>query len=84
MAAIVRGAPPKITYAKAGGPPDDWSRLQVRDLQTGALLDDVVEVDATEGWAVVYELPLRVDPRNDAIVTKLITGRFAIERQERR
>jgi hypothetical protein len=59
-----------ITYAKVGGPPADWHKLQVRDLDTGELVE-AVEVNTEEGWTVI-----RV-----GTTTKRVEGRFQIERQ---
>ena len=70
-----------ITYAKVGGPPDNWAALQVRDLDSGNLVDDAVEVNAAEGWAIVHEKPLRVDPETETLATIRVEGRFSIEPQ---
>jgi hypothetical protein len=73
-----------ITHAAVGGPPDDWQDLQVRDLDSGQLVE-AVEVDTEEGWVKVYDRAARqlvgrgVKP--GPTPTKTIKGRFAIERQ---
>ena len=69
---------PDITYAKVGGPPDNWAALQVRDLDSGDLVE-AVEVNAAEGWAIVHEKPLRIDRQTDTLATTRVEGRFSIE-----
>lgn len=59
-----------ITYAKVGRPPTDWAKLQVRDLDTGKLVE-AFEVNTEEGWAVI-----RI-----GTTTERRTGRFTIEQQ---
>jgi hypothetical protein len=61
-----------ITYAKVGGPPQDWHKLQVRDLDSGDLVR-AVEVNTEEGWALVW--------KKGSTETERRTGRFAIEHQ---
>lgn len=39
-------------YAKVGGPPDNWSQMLITDLETGEQVDNVVEVNADEGWLI--------------------------------
>lgn len=64
-----RGETSDITYAKVGGPPEDWSKLQVRDRATGEIVDKVVEVNSAEGWLVTHGAEGRT------------FGKFTIERQ---
>jgi hypothetical protein len=71
-----------VTYAKVDGPPTDWSRLVVIDLQTGEQLDHVIEVNAAEGWAVVHDRPFRIDPATDKLATVRVEGRFEIRRRK--
>jgi hypothetical protein len=68
-----------ITHAAVGGPPDDWQSLQVRDLESGQLVD-AVEVNTEEGWAIVMSKE-RPKPGDAGWPKERITGRFAIERQ---
>lgn len=42
----------QITYAKVGGPPDDWCGLRVFDRDSGAEVLDVLEANAAEGWLI--------------------------------
>lgn len=70
----------QITYAKVGGPPDDWERLQVRDTESGALVDSVIEVNTEEGWALISRRD-RWRPGMEDIPTEKLIGNFAIERQ---
>jgi len=37
-------------YAKVGGPPDDWSKYGVVDLDTWKEIKGVIEVDCNAGW----------------------------------
>jgi hypothetical protein len=69
-----------LTYAKVGGPPDDWAQLQVRDLDSGELLDGVVEVNSAEGWADLMDRSA-YKPGMDHVPLVRVDGRFAIERQ---
>jgi len=74
-----------ITYAKAGGPPDDWHGLRVFDLDTGAEIERVEEVNAAEGWLIRANLDERgyvyPDPEKpDEIARERIKGRFEIRR----
>lgn len=70
----------EITYARVGGPPADWKGLEVRDLDTGELRTDVVEVNSAEGWCVIYRLD-QWQPWMDQIPQERIEGRFRIERR---
>lgn len=75
------GAP--LTYAKAGGPPDNWMAIRVRDLDSGALVTLVTEVNTEEGWLTRYLSdaqgnPLR-DETGEALKVERVTGRFGIE-----
>lgn len=76
-----------ITYAKVYGPPDDWSLLQIVDLDTGEDVRHVLEVNATEGWLVracrneagmIYADP----DKPDEIATERVAGRFEIRRSQ--
>lgn len=78
LAALRRWNEPP-TYARVGGPPADWYRLQVRDLDSGELVD-AVEANSAEGWAVVLR-PEQYRPGMPGIPTEHVKGRFAIERQ---
>lgn len=44
-----------LTYAKAGGPPDYWSHVDVIDLDTGTKVRGVTEVDTLAGWLEFHE-----------------------------
>lgn len=71
----------QLTYAVVGGPPVDWHGLRVFDA-TGAEMERVVEVDATEGWLVRMKLDEHGHPftENDEVVTERIEGQFTIKR----
>lgn len=62
-----------LTYAKVGGPPDDWAKLQVRDRKTGDLVE-AVEVNTAQGWAIIRN-------PDGSLPEGRTFGRFAIERQ---
>lgn len=72
----------RVTYAKIGGPPDDWQQLTIVDLDTGRHLDNVIEIDTANGWAIVYpkDEAGRFLERDGRWITEMITGRFEIRR----
>lgn len=69
-----------ILYARVNGPPENWNLCLVRNLVTGDLIDDVVEVNAKEGWLRRYK-QVNGQPviRNGELVIEHIRGKFAIE-----
>ncbi|HEY3694206.1 hypothetical protein [Phenylobacterium sp.] len=73
-----------LTYAKVGGPPEDWWGLRIVDLDTLRDIDAVVEVDAKAGWVRHYvrdaDGTFRVTPKGDALLVKRTRGRFEIRR----
>lgn len=73
------------TYAKSGGPPDNWSELFVLDLDTGAeYAGHVIEVDTKAGWVKVARLDRRKRVMLDTSgnpLTDLIHGSFRLERR---
>jgi hypothetical protein len=71
-----------ITYAKVGGPPDDWASLQVVDLDTGEPVERVVEVNASEGWLIRHKVDDtgHIETANGYIVWERLDGRFEIRR----
>lgn len=69
-----------VTYAKVGGPPDDWCGIQVFDA-AGAEVSDVIEVNTAEGWLVRCrrnEAGILYDPIMDEIMTERLDGEFRI------
>lgn len=64
----------EVTYARVGGPPDDWTDFQVRDLKTGDLVP-AVEVNTAEGWAIIRNA-------DGTLPEGRTFGRFAIERKD--
>lgn len=73
----------EIAYAKVGGPPVDWHGLKVIDLDTGAEIKRVVEVDAANGWLIRHSLNdkglVYADPENpERVAQERIAGRFKI------
>lgn len=73
-----------ITYAKAGVTPADWDTLDVLDLDTGAKLDKIVEVNATEGWIVRIvtdeDGEFVLNETRDGAAHERVEGRFEIRR----
>lgn len=71
------------TFAKSGGPPDDWRRCRVFDADTGAEVRDVVEVDTQIGYLLKFERNeqgrLVLTPDRRAVRVIHLTGNFRIE-----
>ena len=65
------------TYARAGGPPDDWYSIRVINLDTGAEVRDVVEVDTVDGWVIQQRQASDVVRKGGHVRLK---GRFEIRR----
>lgn len=59
----------ELTYAKVGGPPEEWMGLKVLDVTTGQELRDVLEVNTVEGWCVTLQRDAR-----DHLVVAWIDG----------
>lgn len=70
--------PEKCTYAKVGGPPDWWLDCEIVDLDTEKVMNDVIEVNAAEGWAQIYTGA--IDWPTRSLATKRIEGRFEIRK----
>jgi len=64
-----------ITYAKVGGPPDNWWELRVLDLDTGKFITEVIEVNTAEGWLVRY----KTDENGQPIISGLNWARERVE-----
>lgn len=71
----------ELTYAKVGGPPDDWECWVVLDAESGEELTNLVEVNTREGWAVRYVTPPVAGPSGD-LLTERITGKFRLARRD--
>jgi hypothetical protein len=73
----------EIGYAKVGGPPIEWSKCKVFDVETGEEIDDVIEASAVGGFCLKYKRSadgkLIVDDANDRVVTERLVGKFRIE-----
>ena len=72
------------TYAKAGGPPAEWFKLTIINLDNNKEVNDVVEVDTEQGSIVVFERDedhklLLNEERTDAL-RKRYKGKFKIVR----
>lgn len=80
VAAVQAAMKSTITYAKAGGPPDNWREITVLNVETGEEVVDIVEVNATEGWAVINAISENGHRIvfNGTAVTKRIEGKFRI------
>lgn len=77
------GSEGPITYAKAGGPPRDWTRLKVFDGDQELLR--CKEVNTVEGWAVIVPCGPNGKPQRDAggnrfADLKIISDKLRIER----
>lgn len=72
----------ELTYAKVGGPPDDWFGLTIIDLDTNAGVFGVVEVNTAEGWLVRHKRGTdgMIETAGDSVVHERIVGRFKIVR----
>lgn len=85
----------QLTYAKAGGPPDDWTDLRVIDETTGLEVPNVIEVNTRTGF-IVYDVAvdggefIHEDEQTGRLSRVvgyerrvcLCGGRFRIERKE--
>lgn len=73
----------EISYAKVHGPPADWRGLCVFDADTGEEIQDVIEVDASNGWLVRYKMgdDGHAFIEGDEVAKETLTGRFRIERR---
>lgn len=72
----------QITYAKAGGPPDDWHDLRIIHADG---TDDtyVVEANSAEGWLIRYRRDGTGKPivENGELLTERLDCAFTIERK---
>ena len=64
-------------YAKVGGPPSDWSKYDVVDMDTGKEVKDVIEVDCKAGWLRRYETSVRGDRR-----VERVEGNFRLKKMK--
>lgn len=71
----------EITYAKVGGPPDDWANLIVTDLDTGKEAGRVIEVNTVEGWIKRWPDSIPAGLRHRDWPVETIQGRFSITRR---
>lgn len=73
-----------ILYAKAGGPPRNWSDLDVVDLETRSVIGDVIECDARNGWLIRFDRgPDGRFRREGSCAARVrVEGRFAIVPRE--
>lgn len=74
----------EYTYARVGGPPEEWRSLQVIDEVTGQIVSGVVEVDCKEGWLRRYVSleQLSFYFSTQRIEVEHIVGKFRIERMK--
>lgn len=70
----------ETTYAKAGETPG-YQWLEVVDMQTGRVVNEVVEVNTREGWLVRYRTDesghLLLD--GSEVITERLEGRFQLK-----
>ncbi|HEY3694086.1 hypothetical protein [Phenylobacterium sp.] len=73
----------KITYVRVGGPPADWQSIEVVDLDTGQLVEGVIEVDSDCGWLVRRASPAwsAAWQTGAAPAPERIKGRFYLRRR---
>ena len=73
----------EIGYAIVGGPPAEWFKCKVFDVETGEEINDVIEVNAVDGWCLKYKRgangELIDDDANDRLATERLVGKFRIE-----
>lgn len=71
-----------IRYAKVGGPPNNWRGLRIVDLDTGAEIRRVIEVDADRGWLIRLVTDengrLKLNDTRTEVARERVTGRFEI------
>lgn len=69
-----------VTYAKAGGPPDNWCGLLVLDRDSGEYVGEVCECDTEGGWLVRYKTDAQGNfyLDGDEVARERLTGRFAL------
>ena len=69
-----------LTYAKAGGPPKNWHKLEVLGPDGVTPMRDVVEVDAKEGWCIrnARGADGKLLVKDGALVPERIEGEFVI------
>ena len=69
-----------LTYAKAGGPPDNWVNLEVLGPDGVTQMRDVIEVDAKEGWCIRLARGPggKLLVKDGALVPERIEGEFVI------
>ena len=72
----------KITFAKVGGPPDDWNNLEI--LLDGKVINYVIEVDTEWGCATVFKLNEDggVICDGEDFATETIFGNFEIRQKK--
>lgn len=72
----------KLTYAKAGGPPDDWRMWRVFNSVTGQEVRDVREVDTAAGWCIKLSVDALGRPvlAEDHFTYERVTGAFELRR----
>lgn len=70
----------KITYAKLGGPPDDWANIETIDLDKGETVEGVIEVNSDCGWLVRKRYDPLTALYGGGLVEERIKGRFYLRR----
>lgn len=73
-----------LTYAKVGGPPDDWNGLRIYKVKTGEEIKEVVEVNTAENWLRRLKTDSEGKPiaKDGQLVVERIRGLFVIKRPD--
>jgi hypothetical protein len=69
-----------LTYAKAGGPPKNWAKLEVLEGDDVRPMAEVLEVNAAEGWCRRYMRGPdgKLLTNRGALVEEFVEGEFTI------
>ena len=72
-----------VTYSKVDGPPYDWFRFEIINVDTSEKVQNVIEVNAVEGWLIRYvtnELGLFF-LKDGEVARERIEGNFLLRRR---
>ncbi len=75
----------ELTFAKVGGPPEDWKDLRIIDLSTGQdFVGSAIEIDTRAGYVITCKVdengnPIEVDGVKQTVK---IHGRYKLERRK--
>lgn len=73
----------EITYARVGGPPEDWHRLRILDASGEDVPYPVIEVNTEEGWLRCHKIAAngsggRFLDGDGKLAEQTVRGRFRI------